>query len=145
MFFSYIIFTTSPHSSFPLSTFKLISCLSLVTFQDSCSILFWLTHWTSFVQTFPSVVSCRLQHRQSDLDYIFNCSSVFFYAFPFSSLCHLSFSVVQHFVLSAISSTIFYLWYHFLLHLLFIILIFFLLVTLPFSIPKVSCNWCTFL
>ena len=84
MFFSYIIFTTSPHSSFPLSTFKLISCLSLVTFQDSCSILFWLTHWTSFVQTFPSVVSCRLQHMQPDLDYIFKCSSiVFFYAFPF--------------------------------------------------------------
>ena len=46
-----------------------------------CGILFWSTHWTFIVQTFPYIVSFQIPHMQSDLSSIFNYSI----NFPFSS------------------------------------------------------------
>ena len=57
-----------------------------------CSILFWLAHWTSTVQTFPFIITFQLPHMQSDLNYTFHCSTIaFFYVIFSSPLLHILF------------------------------------------------------
>ena len=78
-----------------------------------------LTHWASIAQSFPSIAIFQLPHMQSDLNYIFNCSTItFFYIFVSSPLvifCCSTFCSSCH----LFTHSLFYLSYLFLFHFFF--------------------------
>ena len=107
---------------FPSSFYKFQLSLPILSLSHrsnwiSCLLCYILRHVLSLidilsiyiVQTFPSVVSFQLLHKQSDLKYIFSCSIIVFFMYYF--LPHLSFSIARHFVfvLPIISSIILFL------------------------------------